>query len=354
MNPDDLFVMTPSGWGEGTVKRLNRELVNKLRRGPVATHPDADVAYHMVCLIEEDIQSRQPHSQLDDQETADVLRCLDAVLGRLGVAHRLPFRTRRGYWEVDRENGQLGSIADLCEPILTELADHERQMSTAGYRGPNGDLRNVIFAARYKPEIVMTDVAKGIIAITKNAEHCLLYDRAITAEGLTAADLIEWWGRRDENIILDPGARLARLEVRLEESCPNSEPERQLLRVYWQLARSKGFGSVPAILPQVYLHYDPLTQKQRDQEGRRVLDSQVRDFMMFLPGGRRVILEIDGKTHHATTGGRADPRAYAKMARDSRRLTLQGYELYRFGGWEFMDSENPERMLNDFFAELIG
>ncbi|BAJ28198.1 hypothetical protein KSE_23810 [Kitasatospora setae KM-6054] len=111
---------------------------------------------------------------------------------------------------------------------------------------------------------------------------------------------------------------------------------------------------MPAILPQVYLHYDPLTQKQRDQEGRRVLDSQVRDFMMFLPGGRRVILEIDGKTHHATTGGRADPRAYAKMARDSRRLTLQGYELYRFGGWEFMDSENPERMLNDFFAELIG
>ncbi|MER5639210.1 hypothetical protein ABT095_19895 [Kitasatospora sp. NPDC002227] len=354
MKPDDLFVQEPGGWGGGFEKHLNYDLLNDLRRGPGLSHRDEDVAYHLLCLIEAEIATNEEHSSLDDQEVADALRCLDTILGRLGILHRLPFRTRRGYWEYDRERGGQRDIADLCQPILAELADRERSLSTAGYRGLNGDLKNVIFAATYKPEIVMVDVAQGIIAITKNAEHCLTYDRAITAAGLTMQDLIEWWGRRDENFLLSTDSQIARLQARLEASCnPKSEPERELLRFYWQLAERRGFGAMPAILPQVYLHDDPLTQKARDMKGGRVLDSQVRDFMMFLPGGRRVVLEIDGKEHYATQDGRVDASAYAKTARDSRRLTLHGYELYRFGGFEFAASEEPRKLLGKFFADLI-
>lgn len=31
------------------------------------------------------------------------------------------------------------------------------------------------------------------------------------------------------------------------------------------------------------------------------------------------------------------PRSYAKMVKGDREMRLKGYEVYRFGGYEFMD-----------------
>lgn len=75
------------------------------------------------------------------------------------------------------------------------------------------------------------------------------------------------------------------------------------------------------------------------------------DFLLLMPGRRCVVLEIDGK-HHYAEGNRADPHAYARMVREDRRLRLAGYEVYRFGGAEFIDEHQAITMLTQFFTDL--
>lgn len=127
-----------------------------------------------------------------------------------------------------------------------------------------------------------------------------------------------------------------------------------MLDFYWQLSLNKGFDVSPALLPQVYLHFDPLTHQQRIQrvEGL-VLPRQRMDFLMLAPGGRRYVLELDGKHHYSRDGAPA-PDLYAEMVREDRRIRLQGYEVYRFGGAEFSNAKAAEAMLSEFFRELLG
>ncbi|MBB6172196.1 hypothetical protein HNR23_002256 [Nocardiopsis mwathae] len=348
MTPDDLFTKAPDSRG-GFTMTFNRPLVEQLRRGPMLAYRDEDVAYQLVCLLEAEVPLIDGHGRLSNQDVSDAVRCADAVLGRLNTSQRIPFATRREYLNspgFDRD------IADICGPILRALADHERATSHAGFRGVNGDLRNVIFAATKKPELVWVDVTQGIVEITKNAEHCLMYDRPIPSTGLTVSDILAWWKNRDGIHSLPPTAQLQQLKTRLADSSPSSQPEKDLLRSYWAFAESRGFDSTPAILPQVYLHYDPVTQAQRDRNGGRVIPNQRRDFLLLAPGSRRIILEIDGK-HHYSTSGEPDPRKYAEMVKEDRRLRLQGYEVYRFGGYEFQPSQAPDNMLMAFFTELL-
>lgn len=41
------------------------------------------------------------------------------------------------------------------------------------------------------------------------------------------------------------------------------------------------------------------------------------------------------------------------MVREDRRLRLDGYEVYRFGGHELVDTDTGARMLNEFFDALL-
>ena len=67
---------------------------------------------------------------------------------------------------------------------------------------------------------------------------------------------------------------------------------------------------------------------------------------------RAVVIEVDGK-HHYAQGDRADPTAYASMVSQDRRLRLAGYEVYHFGGAEFVDKIKTKQMLDAFFDELL-
>jgi len=78
------------------------------------------------------------------------------------------------------------------------------------------------------------------------------------------------------------------------------------------------------------------------------------DFLLLMQGRRRVVLEVDGRHHYADDEGRADPRRYSVMVGEDRRLRLAGYEVYRFGGAEFVDSDRAISMLDDFFDELLS
>ena len=113
----------------------------------------------------------------------------------------------------------------------------------------------------------------------------------------------------------------------------------------------KRFGTIgfdqPSLIPQVYLHYDPYTK----WTGATLLRQRM-DFLMLLPGRRRVVLEIDGVQHYARDDGRADTRRYAEMVAADRELQLAGYEVYRFGGQELADRDAATTMLADFFNDL--
>jgi hypothetical protein len=131
-----------------------------------------------------------------------------------------------------------------------------------------------------------------------------------------------------------------RLHARLRESL-SSEAERHLFLVYAERNGTLGFDQ-PALVPQVWLHYDPEASWQRD--GVPPLARQRMDFLLLLPGRRRVVLEVDGKHHSAD--GRASPTRYAEMVRADRELRPAGYEVYRFDGAELDDREAAGRALS--------
>lgn len=75
------------------------------------------------------------------------------------------------------------------------------------------------------------------------------------------------------------------------------------------------------------------------------------DFLLLLPHGVRIVLEVDGKQHYAE-GDIASPKLYSEMVSEDRRLRLHGYEVYRFGGYELSRSSATD-MLREFFDELL-
>lgn len=76
------------------------------------------------------------------------------------------------------------------------------------------------------------------------------------------------------------------------------------------------------------------------------------DFPLLLPGGVRVVIEIDGKHHYSYADGRLSPRLYAEMMAADRALRLLGYEVYRFGAYE-LGQPNAEQVLIGFYRSLF-
>jgi hypothetical protein len=91
------------------------------------------------------------------------------------------------------------------------------------------------------------------------------------------------------------------------------------------------------------------------------------DFLLLLDHGVRIVVEIDGRQHYAVPDENepsryiASAQRYAEMAAEDRRLRLTGYEVYRFGGYEFVDVDLPRRQVGpraqqcvtDFFERLF-
>ena len=83
-----------------------------------------------------------------------------------------------------------------------------------------------------------------------------------------------------------------------------------------------------------------------------VYTHQRMDFLMLLSNGVRIVIEIDGKQHYSE-GDKSSPKLYSEMVIDTRELQLKGYEVYRFGGYEFMNITESKRMIGDFFEKLF-
>lgn len=206
--------------------------------------------------------------------------------------------------------------------------------------------KQIIFASKnVKPDFGITDVLDGDISLISDA-NSLNYDQKIY-DHLTWQQLEDWW--EDNNLEINKS-----LKKRLIE-CLDSEAEIMFFEAYF---RNFGFlgDKLPALLPQLYVAYDPVSAKDLPNGKTRI--RQRIDFLMILPNLKRVIIEIDGKHHYAREDGRADTKRYADMVRIDRELRLRGYEVYRFGGAEFYNDQNtPEEnsvsVVKDFFTTLF-
>ena len=124
------------------------------------------------------------------------------------------------------------------------------------------------------------------------------------------------------------------LILKLRESIPVNSPQaKRFFETYFQQTASQGNFDAPALLPELWLHYDPLTKKVRG--GVKVLESQRCDFFLKI-GRREIILEVDGIQHYATADKKPDYIGYGRQCAWDRDRLLNGYEIYRFGTSEFI------------------
>ena len=226
--------------------------------------------------------------------------------------------------------------------------------------GVSGAAKNLIFASiSSKPDLVFADAINNDVAIV-NKSDAMIYDRSLSDGGLPWSDLVRWWSENEK--IADETAARHALYRRLRESvlAAESPGEYALFSTYFRHFVPKLGADLPALVPQVYLHFDPKTARQRGPDP--VLVRQRMDLLLLLDHGTRIVIEVDGK-HHYAEGNDASPGLYARMAAEDRKLRLQGYEVYRFGAAEFSDVERSgrgwkvgpisEQMTIDFFTRLF-
>lgn len=213
--------------------------------------------------------------------------------------------------------------------------------------GVSGDVKNLIFAANGpKPDLVLADAVHNVVDIVANAQYCLVYDKPITNEGLLWRDLVRWW---QETSGCEESQFEHSLYLRLKESL-GSEVEKLLFFTYYKDVKALLGDELPALVPQVYLHYDPKTLKEL--QGRRRIPRERMDFLLLFSDRTRIVLEVDGK-HHYAKGDVASPQEYARMVAEDRKLRLRGYEIYRFGGYELSVADDGQKLLKAFFTSLF-
>jgi hypothetical protein len=209
--------------------------------------------------------------------------------------------------------------------------------------------KNLIFASYVKPDIRFRDAIDNEIEIVENADKVLVYDRPIGSDRIRWRDLQAWW--KDTQQFSDDDEAKKSLYQRLASSLPgNSRPQQNLYDLYHKIHGS-AVPDLPALLPEVWLHWDPKTVRER---GRDALLGHRMDFLLLMPHGQRVVLEVDGSHHYATLDGkRPDATRYAANMRADRELKLSGYEVFRFGATELKDPGPAHEVLQPFFADLF-
>jgi very-short-patch-repair endonuclease len=182
----------------------------------------------------------------------------------------------------------------------------------------------------------------------------LVYDKPILERGLLWNDLLAWWQERQSSALPSSskvqGSVLQRLLASLSEDSP---PERLLFQTYYRYFLPEFGGDLPALIPQVYLHYDQKTIRQlvQSQKDQRLIRQRM-DFLLLFSNHTRIVLEVDGQQHYSVNG-KANPRLYAQMVAEDRRIRLQGYEIYRFGGAELQDEQQGRITVINFFNALF-
>ncbi|MFD9535795.1 hypothetical protein [Streptomyces sp. NPDC060010] len=375
MKPSDYFLISVQQDFLGvpmTRQVLNTDNVTALRSGPLSDVPDWEVAQALVSFLHAELEAFATGGgeRIDEEGSEELLRCAKTVLRRQGIEFNPPFHSLggfRSYW-IDKGMGGGGGYAkrraylsELFGPIRSRLDELEVACERAdGLRGVDGTLKNIVFASNGpKPVIVLSEMIDGAIEIVENADACLVYDRPLPEAGLTWGDLVDWWRERENMAAADDRTVALSLHERLKASL-DSEAERILFHAFAKQHYGRADGlSQPALLPQVYVHFDPLTAAQRRTLNKpRRLARERMDFLLLLPGGVRIVIEVDGRHHYArevpkgSNDWKAAPDLYSEMVAEDRALRLKGYEVFRFGGMETLVAREDPAFIRNFFLDL--
>ncbi|MEU9168610.1 hypothetical protein AB0D34_12570 [Streptomyces sp. NPDC048420] len=209
--------------------------------------------------------------------------------------------------------------------------------------------KNIIFASLSKPDIrFRSSVDNDIEIVGGRPDNTLVYDREIPTEGLRWRDLHVWWqDARNFSSAIDARKDLYQ---RLLKSLPkNSDGQNNLFIAYHEVLAPS--VEVPALLPEVWLHWDHKTVEERGPEA--LLRSRM-DFLLLLPHGLRIVLEVDGMQHYTRDHGRTpDTAKYAEMVAADRDLKLRGYEVFRFGHDELRQLDSARALLREFLPDMF-
>ena len=252
---------------------------------------------------------------------------------------------------------QLPQMLEIARRILDEHPESalEAMVAGTGLRGVDGEMKNLIFAADgAKPRIVLADAVSNTIDVVEGADRCLVYDRHLSPLGLSWGELVSWWSQTHREAPSDQTPE-RQLYLRLVRSL-SSDAERVLFRAYCERYGRDG-DAVPALIPQIYLHYDPYTARElRAMPGGEFVRQRM-DFLLLPSDRRRVVIEVDGKHHYTedayTDAAKPSPRLYAEMAAEDRRIRLAGYEVFRFGAYELMQQDGADAA-RQFFDDLLA
>lgn len=301
------------------------------------------------------------HTRLSDQ-IAEVLWAqtsahdTEAVCDRLGMppadGARSPMASKRAYVRNRLSRVSLTALPPIARLVVEEYDDDElaNLLAGEGFRGVDGELKNLIFAADgLKPRIVLRDAINNVIEIVEGADRCLVYDRSLGRAGLSWGELLDWWMACSEHHNEREAAEA--LYRRLHQSLA-SPPEKLVFRQYCRRYSGEDGRKVPALIPQVYLHYDPYTRRELAARGEAEIPRQRMDFLLLPSDRARIVIEVDGKQHYSENSGAASPTRYADMVREDRAIRLDGYEVYRFGGAE-LRGRAGEQLSDKFFNRLL-
>ena len=135
MHPDDFFVET-EGFDSIGDRRLNVELLEKLRRRPLPQRDDLEAATALARLVHDELETygTEGGERLGKDGMALAIRSLRAALKRLDIQFDPEWRdytTFRGYWIRKGARGSWQARRDLLasefDPIHGELARREDQ-----------------------------------------------------------------------------------------------------------------------------------------------------------------------------------------------------------------------------------
>jgi very-short-patch-repair endonuclease len=286
---------------------------------------------------------------------------IDAACDGFGIPSRenaWTYNSKRVYVRNRLTGVHLPQMLEIARAIVDEHPDEQLidMVACVGVRGVDGEMKNLIFAADGpKPRIVLADAVSNTIDIVEGADRCLIYERPLSPIGLTWGELVAWWTetKRPRTTAENSAAKL--LYRRLAKSLSGDE-EKLLFRTYCERYARDDAESVPALIPQVYLHYDPYTARELKTVDGRELARQRMDFLLLPNDRRRIVIEVDGRHHYTdnayTDDEKPSPRRYSEMVAEDRRIRLDGYEVFRFGGYE-LNQPSAQDVVRSFFAGLL-
>lgn len=232
---------------------------------------------------------------------------------------------------------------DLAESVDDRGYPRFQIIASGQWRPPP---QMILFASRRtKPDLRLSDALQVEIEVLSGDDDVLAYTDPVDADGLTWNHLEHWWQQRHPESE-DPKTELYN---RLKAAVPTTSPQAIRLFEAYHAAMNGRDGQFPALLPEVWVHWDPKNKARREGPA---MEHRI-DFLLLAPRRRQIILEVDGMQHYATPEGQASKQLYAETVRGDRDLRLSGYEVYRFSTAELDTDQDAQDLLRQFARRLL-